>query len=184
MNMTIKVLVMVSALVLIPLLSAAGDLKLSVSQIPSAHSEGVSDRCLNYGAGLDIGWDWTPWKFDFNKYLGLKLKTGFLGTYSLIQSAYREKADYPMSNRRNESAITLLGVIKPTVKIWKFSPYIMLGAGPDWSTAEGFDVGYLEHGVGLDFEISKDVSIGFSDRKFNRSGTFYKYRSFGMTITF
>ena len=171
--------------ILIPLrVLAAGNLTVAVSQIPSAHSEGVSNRCLNYGAGLDIGWDWTPLKLDFNKYMALKLKTGLLVTYSVIQSAYREKASYPMSDRRNESAFTLLGILKPTIKVWRFSPYIMLGAGPDWSTDEGFDVGYLEYGVGLDFEISEDISIGFSGRKFNRSGTFYKYRTLGINITF
>jgi len=180
--MKLKLIIM--ALALIPGICAAANLTVSVSQIPSAHSESDSDRCLNYGAGLDVGWDWTPLKFDFNKYFALKLKTGFLGTYSMIQSAYREKAALPMSIRRNESAITLLGVIKPTIKIWRFSPYLMLGAGPDWSTAEGFDIGYLERGYGLNLEISNDISMGFGERKFNRSGTFYKYRTLGMTITF
>ena len=182
--MKLKQIILIIIIVLIPLrILADGNLTVAVSQIPGAHSESESTRCLNYGAGLDIGWDWTPLKLDFNKYLALKLKTGLLGTYSVIQSAYREKAALPMSVRRNESVITLAGVIKPTVQIWKFSPYIMLGAGPDWSTAEGIDVGYL-YGAGLDFGISDDISIGFSTRQFERSGTFYRYRTLGMTITF
>ena len=181
--MRLKHVIMIFAIALIPGISAGAELTVAVSQIPGAHSESESTRCLNYGAGLDIGWDWTPLKLDFNKYLALKLKTGLLGTYSVIQSAYREKAALPMSVRRNESVITLAGVIKPTVQIWKFSPYIMLGAGPDWSTAEGIDVGYL-YGAGLDFGISDDISIGFSTRQFERSGTFYRYRTLGMTITF
>ena len=179
-----KSFIMLFAMVLIPGILSAGDLKVGVSQIPSAHSESDSDRCLNYGAGLDVGWDWTPLKFDLNKYASLKLKAGLLGSYSMIQSAYREKAALPMSIRRNESAITLLGVIKPTIKIWRFSPFIMLGAGPDWSTAEGFDIGYLERGYGLNLEILDNIDVGFSERKFNRSGSFYRYRTLEMTITF
>jgi len=171
-------------IILIPGTLLAGDLTVGVSNIPSAHSESKKDRCLNYGGALDIGWDWTPLELDFNKYLGLQLKAGLLGTYSSIQSAYREKAANPMSNRRNESAITLLGVLKPTIKIWRFSPHLMLGAGPDWSTAEGFDIGYLEYGVGLYFEISENIGIGYSQRKFNRAGTFYKYQTIGINITF
>ena len=179
-----KSFIVIFAMVLIPGILTAGTLTVAVSQIPAAHSESDSDRCLNDGAGLDIGWDWIPLKFDFNKYTSLKLKTGLLGTYSVIQSAYREKSSSPMSNRRNESAVTLLGILKPTIKIWRFSPYLMLGAGPDWSTAEGFDIGYLEHGAGLDFEISDNINIEFSERKFNRSGTFYKYRTIGINIPF
>ena len=171
-------------IILIPGTLLAGDLTVAVSQIPTAHSESDKDRCLNDGGALDIGWDWTPLEFDFNEYLGLQLKAGLLGTYSSIQSAYRASASSPMSNHRNESAITLLGVLKPTVKIWRFSPFVMLGAGPDWSTAEEFDVGYLEYGIGLDFEISDGISIGYSERKFNRSGSFYKYQTIGINVTF
>ena len=180
--MKLKLIIM--ALALIPGICAAADLTVAVSQIPAAHSESDSDRCLNYGAGLDVGWDWMPLDFNFNKYFAVKMKTGLLGTISVIQSAYREKSSSPISIRRNESAITLLAVIKPTIKIWRFSPYLMLGAGPDWSTAEGFDVGYLERGYGLDLEISDNVDVGFSERKFNRSGTFYRYRTLGITIKF
>ena len=163
--------------------SWAGEWRVGVSHIPSAHSEGDRDRCLDDGAALDVGFDWTSWEMDF-KYFGLALKTGVLSSYSVIESAHRDTVLSPKKVHRNESAITMLGTLKPILRIWKFRPYLILGAGPDWSTAEGFDFGYLEHGAGVDFQVSDSVSLGISDRKFNRSGSWYRYQSAVLSITF
>jgi hypothetical protein len=173
-----------------------GELNTGLSYIPMAHSEQEHDRCMNDGYAVDVGWLWKPVEHDFHKLFGVELGAGVLGTYSNIESAYRVTSTSPESKQKRESAFTMLGVIKPAVRIWRIKPFLLLGAGPDWSTNEGLDVGYLEFQgndqfplvgslvSGVDVELTDTMSLGYSERKLNRSGSFYKYRTVSFTMTF
>lgn len=180
----IKKLLVIIIILMIAGPAIAGQLTVGLSKIPSAHSESDSDRCLNDGYAVDAGWIWKPLTFNLNKYFGIEIGAGVLGTYSNIESAYRKTVKSPESKQKRESSLTILGMLKPTIRIWKFKPYFFLGAGPDFSTTEGTDFGYLKKGKGIDFELTNTITIGVSDRKYYRSGTFYRYQTATLNISF
>jgi hypothetical protein len=160
-------------LLLVPLLLIASISSAGTLNVGGAKMDGHSNKkgeCINPGYSIDIGYDWTLVQYTFLKYLGVSLDGGGLATYSNYETANREYVGGKETNQQRKSSMTIAGVLKPTVHLWKLYYYRMIGAGPDYSQPDGLDYGWLE-GKGLGFNISSNVSIEVSKREFYRHDT-------------
>ncbi len=158
--------------------SFAGDLTLGLSFMKNGHSEGTEEtktRCVNDGAGVDLGYQFEPLTYDLFKYFKPEVRFGGMVTYTVYETAFRECASCEESDQRMEHSVTMTATAKPGVQIGAFHPYGYFGAGPDWMQSNGFDVGVFA-GAGLDVDFTKTFSLGTNYRKFHRSdGSTYKY---------
>jgi len=157
--------------------------------MPAGHSEGNEDdgsnRCVNTGYGVDIGYDYQPFKYNLHKYLGVSLRLGGLVTYTNYETALRESVGSTESAQARESSVTLLAVAKPTLDIGAFKPYLFLGAGPDYMQSRGVGFGYLIKAFGADMEVTDNLSFGVSRREYMRTDkSFYRYYTATLNYSF
>ena len=157
---------------------------IGVNRMTNGHSEGAKNRCMNDGWAID-GEYVIPLSLDFNKYIGISLVPGAMLTYSNFETAYRETSKSKESDRKRESGVTLAGTLRPTIRLWKIRAYKLFGLGVDYNQPDSaWDFGYIKSGEGIGIDITDNVSLDGSRRKFKRNdGTFYKYNTLTLTIS-
>ena len=144
-----------------------------VLSVGGAEMDGHSNKegeCINPGYSIDIGYDWKLLQYNPIKYLGVSISAGGLFTYSNYETAHREYKGGKETQQERESSVTLAGIIRPTLHVWKAYAFAMYGAGPDYAETDKFDYGWLE-GKGIGFSVTNNVSIEISKRKFYRHDT-------------
>ena len=165
----------------------AGNFTTGLSYMKNGHSEGTEEtktRCINDGAGINLGYEFEPLTYDLSKWFKPEVRFGGMLTYTVYETAFRETSKSPESDERIEHSVTLTGTAKPGVKIGILHPYFYTGAGPDWMQSNGLDLGYFI-GSGLDVDIIDDLTMGINYRKFHRNdGSTYKYITLQAMFTF
>jgi len=162
-------LVILAVMVSFTSTTIAGDLRYGLNLMPVGHSN-EERRCIDSGWGVEIGYDHTLYNHNFNSLISFDVDVGPELVYSNYQTAYREKASHPRSDRRRESSLNLSGIIKPTFNIGRVSLYGIGGIGRDWQQENGHDGSYT-YGAGVDLRLTNKVSFGVSAKNINRNDT-------------
>jgi len=183
-------IIIIAALMLFAIITSdawSGNFTTGLSYMKNGHSEGTEEtktRCINDGAGIDLGYEFEPLTYNLHKYFAPEVRFGGMLTYTAYETAFRETSRSPESDERIEQSVTLTGTAKPGVKIGIVHPYLYVGAGPDWMQSNSLDVGYFI-GSGIDVDVADNVMMGFNYRKFHRNdGSTYKYLTLQAIFTF
>ena len=156
----------------------AGEIRLGGSDQYAGHSN-KQNYCVDDGAAFEIGYDHNIFNYYVNSWLGFDLDIGPELILSRYDTAKRERVGDPRYHKRTHTSVNLSGIIKPTINVWRFSAYYMLGGGADWMEMENdhMSLSYTQ-GNGIDFRITDNVSIGYSEKRVDREDTgFYKYKT-------
>lgn len=176
-----KLFYLIVIMSVIPVFAVADDLRFGLSEV-NPHSN-ANTRCADPGYAFEAGYDYTLFNYDYSIF-GFDLDVGPEFIYSNYETAYRRYSSEPRSDKRRESSVNLSGIVKPTIKIWRFSLYYMAGVGGDWMQEDGISPSYTL-GKGIDFQILDNVSVGVSEKRTERADTGrYKFITGLIKITF